>query len=119
MRKLTVNEVVFRVDVEQDDTPVRGNALASGDEAEDRACENEIERRLDRGDVWAWACVTVVAEWGGFRGTASIGGCSYADEADFKSDAYYLDLRDEALDDLNATIADTHKRLSVLDERGL
>lgn len=78
-------EVDFEIEVHQDDTPVRGNALASGDEDEDRACEDEILRRLDQGDVWAWACVRVIATCEGFRGESSwLGGCSYRSERDFR-----------------------------------
>ena len=47
------------IHVEQDDTPVRGNAMASGDDAADR-----ILTELSW-NVWAWATVEVRADsWG-------------------------------------------------------
>lgn len=70
---------------------VRGNALASGDDAEDRACEQAIEKRLDAGDLWAWCCVTVVVEWRGFKATDHLGACSYEDEKDFRQPGGYFD----------------------------
>ena len=54
-------QVEYRIEVEQDDQPVRGNALDSGDPDYDKKVEGEIIERLDRGDVWAWASIRVVA----------------------------------------------------------
>jgi len=91
-------EVTYRLTVEQDDTPVRGNALASGDDAEDKQCEDEILARLDRGDVWAWALVKVIAECGSFYGADYLGGCCYKDEKDFIAcNDYYESMKSEAL----------------------
>jgi hypothetical protein len=99
----------FTITVEQDDTPVRGNAMCSGDDEADRKVEDSILARLDLYDVWAWAFVTVWAtvEKDGetFKGRASLGGCCYRDEAEFRSDAYFADLCDEARDDLLSTLA--------------
>ena len=102
---MTKPRVTYRIEVDFDDMPVRGNAMASGDAAADKEVEDEILRRLDRGDVWAWASVQVVAECQGFRGTDSLGGCSYKDEEDFKTGGYYKDMRREALADLKKTLA--------------
>lgn len=66
LRLLREDEVKFNLSVKQDDIPVRGNVLASGDDALDREAENEAIRRLNQGDIWAWALVTVIAEWNGF-----------------------------------------------------
>jgi hypothetical protein len=92
------------LEVEQDDLPVRGNALASGDTAVDRECEDAILARLDAGDVWAWAHVRVVArielDEEDFEAEAALGGCSYAGEADFRACDYYADMLGEALDRL-------------------
>jgi hypothetical protein len=99
-------EVTYTVEAIEDDTPVRGNALASGDPADDKAVEDEILARLACGDVWAWATVTVRAEIGGFTGTDSLGCCSYEDEADFKADSSnFADLKSEALADLQERLA--------------
>ncbi len=94
MSKFTVS-----VYAEQDCTPVRGNALASGDSAEDKRCEDEILARLESGDIWAWASVTVRVEYNDTSGEmyseAYLGCCSYAAEAEFRADAYFTDMVDE------------------------
>lgn len=107
IRKLTAAEVDFTLEATfEDDVPVEGNALASGDDDADRECEREILERLERGDVWAWCCVVVRACWKGHAGLASLGACCYADEADFKAEGgYYAQLCTEALEDLNAGLA--------------
>jgi hypothetical protein len=96
------SRVTSRLTVEADDTPLEGNVLVRGDDAEDREAEREVARRLMAGDVWAWACVTVTAHYPGvsLEGRDVLGGCSYADEADFKQNEYYGDMRIEALRDL-------------------
>jgi hypothetical protein len=119
----------------QDDTPVRGNALASGDDEEDRKYEDEIIRRINDGDVWAWANVEVhVTLADGRTGACRLGGCSYKDEADFKQDGgYYEDLINEAvgeaydtplpdtnqvfIEDLLSFVAYVHRNTN-LDDRG-
>lgn len=94
------SEYVIEVIATVDDIPVRGNAVASGNEAEDKRVEDEIIARLDKGDVWAWASVEVRVT---FRGvlTASeyLGGCCYEDEADFvENSGYYEEMVDRCKD---------------------
>lgn len=45
---LQADEVIFRLVIEPEMEPVRGNAMASGDEALDREVENEILEREER-----------------------------------------------------------------------
>jgi hypothetical protein len=108
MRKLTDKEVSFRISVEQDDLEVRGNAMCSGDDDFDLECENDILRRLDRGDYTAWCYVKVTASWNGFEGFAGIGACSFAEDANEQIEAHQIatdyDLAGDALADLNEKI---------------
>lgn len=105
VRKLTAEEVEFTVEAEQDDIPIRGS-FSSGDDEADEQLAKEIERRLNCGDVWAWASVKVTAKWKGYKGVDYLGACSYKDEADFKQDGgYYGDMKERALEDLNESIA--------------
>jgi hypothetical protein len=102
------SDVTFTIDVEFDDLPVRGNAMASGDAEVDKEVEDEIIARLDRGDVWAWALVIVRAHWHDFEGRAALGGCSYKDAQDFKApDGYYPQMCEEAFADLIVTLKET------------
>lgn len=94
----------YTLTAEQDDIPVRGNAMASGDDAADRECEDEILARLDAGDVWAWAHVTVMCTCDdcGAMGEDNIGACSYADESEFRADGYYDDMLWLAYEDMRS-----------------
>lgn len=115
MSTTTINipedEVTYTLDCQPEDIPVRGNALASGDDKEDRRAEDEIIERLENGDTWAWASVLVRAEWNGFTGTDGLGCCSYRDEADFcQPGGYYEDMKQQALYDLHRTVRSAIER---------
>lgn len=102
-------DVAYTIHVSEDDTPIRGNALASGNSDIDRECEEAIIRRLNNGDVWAWAFVRVTAQAivNGvlYTGEDCLGGCSYKNEADFKQPGdYYDDMKHVALENLKAAI---------------
>ena len=100
--------------INHEDTPVRGNALASGDAAEDKRCEDAILERLDRGDEYAWFRADVTAEYAGIECSSYLGCCSYRDEADFKNDAYYADMVDEALGKLQGRLTALAESIEAL-----
>jgi hypothetical protein len=93
--------------VEPETEPVRGNALVSGDDALDRACEDELLARLERGDEWAWCQVGVTVAVGDLSATQWLGGCSYEGEADFRAGGYYDDkeCKDALVRDARAILA--------------
>lgn len=108
MRDVTKEEVEIQLIVHEEDTPVRGNALASGDDAEDKRVEDEIIERLQDGDIWAWCCVEVRAVWRPegvnfhVEGSDFLGACSYRDEQDFREDSlYFEDMVEQAVEDVN------------------
>lgn len=109
-RKLKADEVTFTVTVEQENIPVRGNCMASGDDAFDRECEDEIIQALDRGDIEAWCYILVTAEWEGSKGHGSLGGCSFMSGTHQPVQAQITEtidehgLREQALDSLNASV---------------
>jgi hypothetical protein len=108
IRALISKHAEITIEVQQDCESVRGNAMASGDEQADRECENEIIERVNSGDVWAWASVRVIAEFGGERGDNYLGCCSYADENDFRQPGGYFDaMKSEAIDVLLARLEGT------------
>lgn len=96
--------VTYRLYLEQDDTPVRGNALASGDDTADRECEDEILARLANGDIWAWAVVRCEASFDDFTGEDYLGGCSYKDTQDFIQRGYWDDMKAQAYQTLLANL---------------
>jgi hypothetical protein len=110
-------EVTFSMKVEQDQLELRGNCSTTGDELADRECEENIVSELEQGNVWAWAWVEITAsvEVDGevFEGRDSLGGCSYASEADFKKDAYYADMQAQAMEDLRNNIKAAVKRGTI------
>ena len=122
--------LTFSIDVMQDDTEVRGNAMASGDDALDKEVEDEIIRRLDSGDPWAWAVVTVNCEWTSpvtkitYKGFTTLCGCNYKDEKDFiKAGDYYEQMKQEAFEDMLTNMHDRYehgeKALSDMQTLGL
>lgn len=109
-------KIHYHIEIEQDYIPVRGNAIASGDDATDKAVEDEIIERLDNGDTWAWCTVCVVAEAGGAEGRAYLGACSYKDEAGFRAGGYYEQMQDEAKEDLMEQLRRAKKTLEEIEE---
>lgn len=93
-------EVEFTIQPEQEDTPVHGNAVVSGDKDKDREVENRILKQLESGDLWAWCTVKVTARYKGFEGHDYLGCCSYKDEADFRRGGYFEGMKQAAYDDL-------------------
>lgn len=110
IRSLQRNEVTFTVKAEVDDMRFESTC-----ETYDETVK-EIQRQLDRGNVWAWSFVTVTAEWNGYRDSATLGGCSYNDESDFKEGDYYNDMCNDAFDQLNETLKRTFVELLPLIE---
>ena len=80
---------------------VRGNALASGDDALDKEAEDYILARLKSGDIWAWftAKVTVRDSYGR-EASDYLGACCYKDARDFKRGGYYLDMIKACVDEI-------------------
>lgn len=117
LKRLTKNECKITITAELDDTPIRGNAMASGDDAYDKEVEDEIINRVNDGDVWAWASIKVTASWSGYEGTDYLGCCSYKNEEDFiNGDTYYDSMVIAAVDDLNRKLAKIYEELKPLDE---
>lgn len=109
IQELTENDVEFLLEIEEEHTSVRGNAMVSGDDEADRELEDEILDRLDRGDLWAWCTVKVSAVWedaegNEVKGVAYLGCCSYENKREFKNDPLWDDLKIEALADLNSAL---------------
>jgi hypothetical protein len=112
LKPLTRKEVTVRLKAEPEFISVEGNASATGDEAFAREVERNILQRLQRGDIWAWAAVTVTVSWGPFSAWDNLGCCSYADEEDFRqAGGYFDDMVDEALEELNRIALDAFRQL--------
>jgi hypothetical protein len=71
--------------IEPEHIPVRGNAMVSGDEDEDRAQEEWVFDQLESGNDAAWCMAAVTAtldtDWGQtFMGRDNLGACSWESE---------------------------------------
>ena len=96
--------VEFSLAVCPEDDSVTGNVMCSGDDALDEECEDRVIADLDGGNVWAWASVSVSARIGGTECIDYLGHCNYKSEDDFRKDAYYLDMKGEALSALRSEL---------------
>jgi hypothetical protein len=105
IKKLTVRDLTINVIASEEDIPVRGNAIASGDEAFDREVENKLIKRLEDGDIWAWCSVEVECSYKGLTASEYLGGCSYKSEKDFiKNSGYYTDMVQTCLEDIQSQL---------------
>lgn len=103
--KVPEKDVEYTIDcLPETDLPIEGNAMASGDDAADKAAEDEIREQLESGNEWAWCTVRVTAKWKNWTGVDFLGGCSYTGEADFKTGGYYEDMKKQALESLKASV---------------
>lgn len=127
LRKLTNKDVTFTVSLEPEETDLRGNAMVSGDEAEDKAFDDALIDRLDRGDTAAWCCLKVTACWDGpeeFEASTYLGGCSFApwmNGSDTSKAAEQMakdhEMYDDALRELNIKVSDhIHRAESIKKE---
>src|SRR5436189_173772 len=96
-RTLTIDDVTWQLRCMPEDTEVRGNAVASGDNAFDKETEDRIIGDLESGNQWAWCCVKLTGCWHGIGVDTFLGCCSYDDEAAFKAGGYYEDMQGEVL----------------------
>ena len=98
------SKVRYEIFCSPEECPIEGNAMASGDDAFDRHCEDRIRTDLAEGNEWAWCCVRVTARYEGIDsvvGQDYLGCCSYSGIEDFKQPSeYYDDMKDRAREDL-------------------
>jgi len=98
MKRLTEADVKFTIEIEPEEIDI---AMDIDDE------NKKIVKRLELGDIWAWASVKITAHWHGLEGIEYLGCCSYEDEEDFKKNSgYYEDMKKQALEDLQNRLND-------------
>ena len=106
------DKIEFNIEILPEDyIEVRGNAMASGDDAFDKECEDKILKRLEQGDIYAWCIITVKATIDGINleGTDHLGCVSCHDFDDAKNVAKDHGMYDEAAKDLLAQIESVKK----------
>ena len=95
-----IEQVEFETICHSEETQVRGNAMASGDEKADKRAEDRILRQLENGNQWAWCTIEVKASYKGLTASDFLGCCSYKSQKDFEKDVYYVDMKKQAFDSL-------------------
>jgi hypothetical protein len=121
---MIIPSVSIKLEVRQSDIPVKGNAMASGDDKYDRKVEREIQKRLDNGDIAAWfdCLLTVAIEFEiedqeyEYQGTDSLGCCNYASIKQFvkQSGGYFGDMLDQAWGGAIAEVANDDIDISTI-----
>jgi hypothetical protein len=95
------DDVEYIIECLEEHATVRGNAMASGNDAEDKEVEDSIIEDLENGNEWAWCTVKVTAKYKDIEGTDYLGGNSYKSEEDFITNSgYYEDMKEQAYTDL-------------------
>lgn len=92
---------------------IEGTASAIDPET-DREVAAEIRGQLEAGNEWAWCAVEVRATYAGVDGADFLGACSFASEADFRSDGYFEDMRAVALERLALELKDSARMLELV-----
>jgi len=99
---------------EPEETPIEGNACATGDAALDDETNALIRFRLASGGEWAWCTAVVTATYDGVEAVQTLGCCSYGDEGDFKrGSGYYGDMRRAALAELHTKLIERDQKLAA------
>lgn len=102
MKPLTKTDVRIEVICHPEHIPVKGNAMASGDDALDARVERKIIRQLEDGNQWAWCTVEVCGHFHGLTASEYLGCCNYKSEKDFvKNSGYYDDMVNSVVAELN------------------
>lgn len=108
VRELRIDEVAFQIQYLDEDESVY-SALEVPSQI------HWVNTELERGNAAAWFCAKMTAIYKGFIGVDYLGCCSYESFSDFENDAYYKQMKENALDDLNATIRLAIKDLEELE----
>lgn len=107
---LTLEDCDITVEALPEDIPVRGNALASGDDEIDKREEDRIIEDLEWNE-WAWCTAKVTVKYEEFEAYEYLGCCSYESEGDFiENSGYYEDMTRSALALLNERLEEFERK---------
>lgn len=100
MSKSITALIDWQVICHSEETPVEGNALASGDDAEDTKAEQYIRDQLESGNDWAWCTVEIQGDYLGLSASQHLGCCSYKNRLDFEESGYFRDMKLEVAQEI-------------------
>ena len=111
MKRLTVDMIDWEIEALPEDMSVRGNAVVSGNDEQDKEIEGDIIEDLENGNEWAWCIAKVTGKYNGIEAVEYLGGCSYNSAEDFETGGYLEDMKDEVMkqiqDMVDRIMADT------------
>lgn len=105
----------IKLDILPEDLPIRGNAIASGGDAYDRAFEDALIERLESGDDLAWFVARVSVRCSGLESYSYLGGCSYRSIEEFLADGYYADMVSECVSEIADHLIATSELLASIE----
>lgn len=100
-------EIKYTVNIEPEDSPVRGNYMCTDDPEQDRKDEDEIIARLRDEDISAWCTISVTASLNDFKYTAVLGCCSLHADDNIEEFAKDNGLYEEAIMGLRVEVNET------------
>lgn len=103
LKQLTAADIDIELTSSPEETPILGNAIASGNEAADCEVEEGIRHALEEGNEWAWCSVRVKGTYKGIlEAEDHLGCCSYGNEEEFRTPGgYYDDMVQTVVDLIN------------------
>ena len=111
-----IKNCTFTIKVEQENTPVRGNYMVSGNDAYDKEVEDKILADLES-NVWVWCSLGMKASWNDISSEVNyLGCCSYESYEDFKKYDEYEDMKQNAYSSLCREIDRLRNVISELGE---
>lgn len=111
MNKKSIDDLMdlieFKMAAHPEDMPIRGNLIASGDDAEDKRQEDAVIEDLENGNEWAWCVIEVKGEYLGLSASEFLGGCCY----DSEDDAYASGVFDELKEQVAEQIYEQYRKI--------
>lgn len=113
---IKIQDIRWKLECLDEDIPIRGNAICTGDSKEDKEIEDNIIEELEY-NPWAWCCVRLTGYYKGLEASDYLGGCSYKSEKDFiENSGYYYDMQARILEELEGQLEEL---LTDIDQEAL
>lgn len=110
LSKLILEEASFTVEVQPEDTPIRGNLVVTGDDELDRKEEDTVLAESEW-NPWAWCVVKLTGTWHGVSDSFYLGGVVCGGEDEFWHEIA-PDMKHEIADTLASKILNLVSKVS-------
>ena len=89
---------------------IDGNCSALDEEANKEAAR-WVRQELDNGNQWAWCVAKVTVSYQEVEASSYLGCCSYKSQEDFMIGGYYVDMLQEAIEELASNLLQVAARI--------